>query len=174
MISKHETQDILQASLYFNELFKKTLVAATPSPITTKTQMNIAVALFAHEPMNMSALSSRVSIAPEQTTRAVKALREKGLVVCEKSPESKREVIARLSEEGDRLLREQLDEFHTCLNSYLGSLTQEEKDELVALSQKAVSLFKKTDFTPIIPEKSRVIGGPAKRPAASGEKESGR
>lgn len=154
MISKHEAQDILQASLYFHELFKKTLVTATPSAITTKTQMNIAVALFAHEPMNMSALSSRVSIAPEQTTRAVKALREKGLVVCEKSPESKREVIARLSDEGERLLREQLDEFHACLNSYLNGLTQEETEELVALSQKAVALFGKTDFTPIIPEKS--------------------
>lgn len=157
MISKHETQDILQASLYFHELFKKTLVTATPSAITTKTQMNIAVALFAHEPMNMSALSARVSIAPEQTTRAVKALREKGLVVCEKSPESKREVIARLSEEGERLLREQLDEYHACLNSYLSRLTQEEKDELVALSKKAVELFKKTDFSPIIPEKGRVM-----------------
>lgn len=152
MLSGEEARDILYASLCFHELFKKTIYEATPPPLATKTQVNVAVTLLAHAPMNMSALSSRTGIAPEQATRAVKALREKGLVDCNKSPENRREVIVRLSEEGSSMMRKHLDDSVVFLESYLGRLDDDDVSELIGASQKAIALFEKIGFSPSMPK----------------------
>ena len=78
MISNTDAQSLIQASFFFNELFKRTVLSA-PLPVSvTKTQMDILMALYSDGPMNMSTLSAKVYIAPEQATRAIHGLREKG------------------------------------------------------------------------------------------------
>lgn len=154
MVSERKAQSILFASVYFRELFKKTLFAATPDSITTKTQINIVVTLFAHKPMNIGALSEMTGIAREQVTRAVKALRGKGLVECEKRPENRREVIVRLSSCGESVIRGQLDEAREYLDVYLDGLEREDVDELADISERAIRLFEKTGVRPIVPSSS--------------------
>lgn len=151
MISKKMAQDILFASVYFRELFKKTLFEATPELVTTKTQINILVSLFAHKPMNVSSLSDITGVAREQITRSVKVLREKNLVECEKRPENRREVIVSLSNYGYRVIREQLDTAQGYLDNYLMELSQEDIDELAELSAKAIQIFEKASFKAIVP-----------------------
>ena len=75
MISNTDAQSLIQASFFFNELFKRTVLSA-PLPVSvTKTQMDILMALYSDGPMNMSTLSAKVYIAPEQATRAIHGLR---------------------------------------------------------------------------------------------------
>lgn len=146
MISKDDSQVILRTSLYFNELFKKTLMAAIPPEVNTKTQMDILVTLYEGGPTKMSYLSTRISIAPEQATRAVKALREKGIVVCERNPENRREVIAQLTPEGLNLFDNHTKEIQRRLEMCLENLTLREIQELVELSTKMGAILSKTDF----------------------------
>lgn len=151
MISEEKGRDILFASVYFRELFKKTLFEATPEPVTTKTQINILVSLFAHKPMNIASLSEVTGFAREQITRAVKVLREKGLVECEKRPENRREVIVGLSDYGCDLIREQLNVAQGYLNDFLTGLDQEDIEELSDISARAIRIFEKTETKAAIP-----------------------
>ena len=153
MIPKQDAQNILHASLLFNELFKKTMMAAIPTGINTKTQMDVLVTLFASGPMNMSTLSSRISIAPEQTTRTIKSLREANLVQCERSPENRRKVIARLSGEGQSLLEHHLAELHNRLEICLHDLSEDDLQALVSASATAVKVLQKTGFEALIIDK---------------------
>lgn len=151
LISEQKAQDILFASVYFRELFKRTLFEATPESITTKTQINILVSLFAHKPMNISSLNEVTGLAREQITRAVKILRKNGLVKGEKRPENRREVIVSLSPEGHEIIQHQLDEARTYLNTYLDGLTQDEINELADISAKAIRIFEKAEVKAVVP-----------------------
>lgn len=151
MVSEKMAQDILFASVYFRELFKKTLFEATPESVTTKTQINILVSLFAHKPMNISSLSEVTGIAREQITRSVKVLREKGLVECEKRPENRREVIVSLSSFGHDVICGQLETARVYLSDCLEGLDQADIDELAELSDKAIRIFEKTRFKAVVP-----------------------
>ena len=144
MISKDDSQVILQASLYFNELFKKTLMASIPPEVNTKTQMDILVTLYEGGAVNMSSLSKRICIAPEQATRSVKSLREKNLVMCERNPQNRREVIAKLTDSGIALFEDHVAELHRRVEDYLGELTEEEYRDLLAASKKIVLILNKT------------------------------
>ena len=70
---------VITASMYFSELFKKTILASSPMHTLTRTQMDLLMSLHFNGPMNMSALSEQVGIAPEQAARAMKSLREQCL-----------------------------------------------------------------------------------------------
>ena len=146
MISEEDTQDLLRAAMYFNEVFKKTLLASIPAEVTTKTQMDILVTLSANDAMNMAGLSSRISIAPEQTSRAIKELCNKGLVERTRNPENRREVIAQLTPEGKQLMHDHVQELHERLNQYLGDLDKADVDELVRASRASVRAFEKADL----------------------------
>ena len=150
MISEENVRHVLHATLLFNELHKKTLMAAIPSYVKTKTQMDILVVLYATGPLKMSALSARCSIALEQASRAVRSLRETGLVACDRNPENRREVIAQLTETGSTLLEDHMENLHRLLEGCLKNLSQEELDRLVSLSAQATKLLMKTDFESVI------------------------
>lgn len=152
MLSDDDALSVLYASLYYYELFKQTLLKQTPEQITTKTQINVAVALFAHRSMNMRDLSEKISVAPEQVTRAVKALEECGIVVCERNPDNRREVIARLTDKGRSVIAGQLDASTDALREKLGALDQSEVDALVDASKQAATILGEADLRPIIPE----------------------
>lgn len=151
MISNEDAQSLIQASFYFNELFKRTIVpAALPVPVT-KTQMDILMALYSEEPMNMSTLSAKVYIAPEQATRAIHGLRENGLIVSERSEENRRMVIAHLTDNAILMLDDHVRELNMTLQANLDGLSDEEIKELVQAASTVVKLSQKTGIKYVMP-----------------------
>lgn len=155
MARNYETESIIHATLYFHELFQKTLVASRPERIFTKTQMDLMIALHVAGSMNMSALSELVGIAPEQTTRALRSLRERGLVETERSDENRRMVIAQLTDLGTLTMD---DHFRAIDENLRASLEGLDADEMERLSQAAgtiVELMSKTGLRHIVPKPPR-------------------
>lgn len=152
MISPEDAQSLIQASFYFNELFKRTVLpTALPVPVT-KTQMDILMALYSEGPMNMSTLSAKVYIAPEQATRAINGLREKGLISSKRSEENRRMVIAQLTEAGALMLDDHTRELHMTLQANLEGLSDEEIKELTSAAATIAKLSQKTGFKYIMPK----------------------
>lgn len=151
MERNHGSESIIHATLYFHELFKKTLVASQPELAFTKTQMNLMIALHLEGPMNMSALSERVGIAPEQATRALKSLRERGLVDTGRSDENRRMVIAQLSEHGMLTMDEHLRAVDENLRASLEGLDANEMERLSQAARTIVELMGKTGLRHIVP-----------------------
>ena len=152
MISSEDAQSLIQASFYFNELFKRTVLpTALPVPVT-KTQMDILMALYSEGPMNMSTLSAKVYIAPEQATRAINGLREKGLISSKRSEENRRMVIAQLTEAGALMLDDHTRELHMTLQANLEGLSNEEIKELISAAATIAKLSQKTGFKYIMPK----------------------
>ena len=156
MISNEDAQSLIQASFYFNELFKRTIVpTALPVPVT-KTQMDIMMALYSDGPMNMSTLSAKVYIAPGQATRAIHGLREKGLIVSERSEENRRMVIARLTDSAILMLDDHVRELNMTLQSNLDGLTDEEIKELVQAASTVARLSQKTGIKYVLPKPTKI------------------
>ena len=151
MERNHSSESIIHATLYFHELFKKTLVASQPELAFTKTQMDLMIALHLEGPMNMSALSERVGIAPEQATRALKSLRERGLVDTGRSDENRRMVIAQLSEHGMLTMDEHLRAVDENLRASLEGLDANEIERLSQAARTIVELMGKTGLRHIVP-----------------------
>lgn len=151
MERNHSIEPIIQATLYFHELFKKTLLASQPERIFTKTQMDLMITLHIEGGMNMSALSERVGIAPEQATRALKNLRERGLADTVRSEENRRMVIAQLTEEGALIMDEHLRAVEENLRASLDGLDKDEMDRLADAAETAVNLMGKTGLRHVVP-----------------------
>lgn len=155
MISNTDAQSLIQASFFFNELFKRTVLSA-PLPVSvTKTQMDILMALYSDGPMNMSTLSAKVYIAPEQATRAIHGLREKGLIASERNEENRRMVIARLTDTAILMLDDHMRDLNMTLQSNLDGLTDEEIAELTRAASTVVKLSQKTGIKYVLPKSTR-------------------
>ena len=155
MERNHGTESIIHATLYFHELIKKTLVASQPERLFTKTQMDLMIALHIEGPMNMSALSERVGIAPEQATRALKSLRERGLVDTGRSDENRRMVIAQLTEHGALTMDEHLRAVDENLRASLEGLDAEEMERLSQAAGTIGELMGKTGLRHVVPAPPR-------------------
>ncbi len=146
MIAEHDVNDLLRASLYFHELFKKTVLANAPSDLVTKTQMDLLMTLYTDGPMNMTQLSEHVGIAPEQATRAITSLRDKGLVHKERSETNRRMVIVTLSEQGVVLLDDYTHTIKMHLEAAFQNLDTEEVSKLASIARDATKILEKTGF----------------------------
>lgn len=152
MLNNNDSKLILDASIYFNELFKRTIVSTPFGIPVTKTQMDILVALYAEGSLTMTQLSQTISIAPEQATRAMKGLREKELIESDRSAENRRLVIARLSMKGTLLMDRHIEALRTTLNEALHGLNNEEQQCLVSAAQTITRLLPKTGFRTVVPQ----------------------
>ncbi len=146
MIAPNDAHAIFHASLYFNELFKKTVLATPVPEVSTKTKMDLMVTLLLNGPMNMSALSKRTGIAPEQTTRAIRDLREAGFVESERDEANRRMVVAHLSDKGESLMKEHEQQLFRSLESSLEGLSDEEIAQLADCARQTSVLFGKAGF----------------------------
>ena len=144
---------VITASMYFSELFKKTILASSPMHTLTRTQMDLLMSLHFNGPMNMSALSEQVGIAPEQAARAMKSLREQGLAESARSEENRRMVIARISDSGTLLM----DEHVRSVEENLEGLSPDEMELLCRQARSIVELLRKTGLKHVVvdPEASR-------------------
>ena len=148
---------VITASMYFSELFKKTILASSPMHTLTRTQMDLLMSLHFNGPMNMSALSEQVGIAPEQAARAMKSLREQGLAESARSEENRRMVIARISDSGTLLMDEHVRSVEEDLRASLEGLSPDEMELLCRQARSIVELLRKTGLKHVVvdPEASR-------------------
>ena len=160
MISNTDAQSLIQASFFFNELFKRTVLSA-PLPVSvTKTQMDILMALYSDGPMNMSTLSAKVYIAPEQATRAIHGLREKGLIASERNEENRRMVIVHLTDTAVLMLDDHMRDLNMTLQSYLDGLTDEEIDELIQAASTITRLSQKNRHQVCFAKTNQILNKP--------------
>lgn len=152
MIDTKDAHEIMRASIFFHELFKKALLTDFFPGVTTKTQMDLLMTLMLNGPMSMSTLSERAGIAPEQATRAIRSLREAGLVQSERSATNRRVVVARITEKGSLLMDDHERQIVGNLATILSELDDAEIAHLADLSQQACDLLGKTGFKHIVPE----------------------
>lgn len=146
MIERSDIDDVLKASLYFHELFKKVILTNFPAETLTKTQMDLLMVMYADGPMSMSKLSARVGIAPEQATRAIKNLKEKDLAESDRDENNRRIVIARLSERGMLMLDDHFRDVCANLKANLKGLDDAEFSQLAETARSATRLLDKTSF----------------------------
>lgn len=150
MIERSEIDDVMKASLYFHELFKKAILTNFPTETLTKTQMDLLMVMYADGPMSMSTLSTRVGIAPEQATRAIKNLKEKGLAESNRDANNRRIVVARLTERGLLMLDDHFRDVHANLKASLKGLDPDEIAQLAGAARTATRLLEKTSFHHVV------------------------
>lgn len=152
MIERQDAKDIAHTSLYYHELFKKAVLSSNLPDVNGKTQMDLLVTLSLNGPMSMSALSDRAGIAPEQTTRAIRHLREMGLVSSDRSEENRRVVIASITNKGLQAMEEHEHQIRARLDAGLNGLSDKEIAQLAEISRQASALLRKTTFKRVVPE----------------------
>lgn len=152
-----DTSAIITASMYFSELFKKTILASAPCAALTRTQMDLMMALHFNGPMNMSALSEQVGIAPEQAARAMKNLREQGFAESARSEENRRMVIAHITEAGTLMMDEHVRSVEANLRASLEGLSPDEMELLCRQARSVVEILRKTGLKHVVvdPEATR-------------------
>lgn len=146
MIDAKDAHDIINTSLYFGEMLKKISFTNKVDGIKTKTQLNLMLALQFNGSMNMSELSEIVNIAPEQTTRSIRSLREAGLVECTRNPENQRKVIARLTDKGRKIMDDGQKKLNERLDGYLSKLNPKDVKNLANLSRKISGIFERAGY----------------------------
>ena len=104
---------------------------------------------------NMSTLSAKVYIAPEQATRAIHGLREKGLIASERNEENRRMVIVRLTDTAVLMLDDHMRDLNMTLQSNLDGLTDEEIDELIQAASTITRLSQKTGIKYVLPKPTK-------------------
>ena len=88
-------------------------------------------------PLKMGDLAARMVIGGANNTRRAKELEHKGLVVRQRSEVSNREVIIRLTKEGEAFFQRSFRRLHDAHRDYLASgLTVAEQKQLLALLDK--------------------------------------
>ena len=150
MAPEEQSQALIQASMYYHELFRKTVLASSDILPLTRTQIDVMVTLHLDGPLSMGAISERVGIAPEQATRAVKRLRELGLAETDRSQKNRRMVIATTTERGETLMDEHLRCLNANLRASLQGLDPADMDALADAAATAVSIMRKTGLRHIV------------------------
>lgn len=149
-MKRPDIKAIIQASLYFSELFKKTILASAPAHTLSRTQMDLMMTLHFNGPMNMSALSEQVGIAPEQAARAMKSLRERDLAESARSEENRRMVIARITEAGALMMDEHVRSVEENLKASLEGLSPDEMELLCQQTRSVVEIMRKTGLKHVV------------------------
>ncbi len=142
-----DREAIRAASLYFNELYKKTALRNASSFGVTKTQLDILFILEIEGSMKMSDLSDRLIIAREQATRSVHSLKEKSLVESIRPQQNRKHVVAMITSKGEKLLADYKKSSDKLLGSYLDRLSLEDRTNLIAHSKAAADILHRNNFS---------------------------
>jgi DNA-binding MarR family transcriptional regulator len=93
-------------------------------------QLAALAALERHQAMTPGELAEHEKVQPPSMTRVIARLEQMGLLTRSPHPTDRRQVILHLTEEGDRLLKEERLRKEAWLAQRLGELTQEERSIL--------------------------------------------
>ena len=109
----------------------------------SKTQADAVMRIAIFGPASMTELASGLGVSKEHVTRAVANLEEQGLVTKRRNTENRRIVEAVLTEKGEEAVTAIRLASIERLEKPLSGLSPTERDELVELSTRAVSLLLK-------------------------------
>jgi DNA-binding MarR family transcriptional regulator len=110
------------------------LRAERPEKNVTLTQLAVLGSLERCGAMNLAQLAARERVQPPSMTRTTAALQDLGLVTRRADPADKRHVVFELSDAGRALLHEDRRRREAWLAGQLGSLTDEERELLHAVT----------------------------------------
>ena len=130
---------LLDAACAFDSLAR--YVAASNFAQLSKTQADAVMRIALFGPASMTELASGLGVSKEHVTRAVAGLEEQGLVTKRRNDENRRIVEAVLTEKGEEAVTAIRLASIERLEKPLSSLSPAERDELVDLSTRAVSLL---------------------------------
>ena len=130
---------LLDAACAFDSLAR--YVTASNFDQLSKTQADAVMRIALFGPASMTELASGLGVSKEHVTRAVAGLEEQGLVTKRRNTENRRIVEAVLTEKGEEAVTAIRLASIERLEKPLSSLSPAERDELVDLSTKAVSLL---------------------------------
>lgn len=132
---------LLDAACAFDSLAR--YVTASNFDQLSKTQADAVMRIALFGPASMTELASGLGVSKEHVTRAVAGLEEQGLVTKRRNAENRRIVEAVLTEKGEEAVTAIRLASIERLEKPLSSLSPAERDELVDLSTRAVSLLLK-------------------------------
>lgn len=132
---------LLDAACAFDSLAR--YVTASNFDQLSKTQADAVMRIALFGPASMTELASGLGVSKEHVTRAVAGLEEQGLVTKHRNAENRRIVEAVLTEKGEEAVTAIRLASIERLEKPLSSLSPAERDELVDLSTRAVSLLLK-------------------------------
>ena len=130
---------LLDAACAFDSLAR--YVTASNFDQLSKTQADAVMRIALFGPASMTELASGLGVSKEHVTRAVASLEEQGLVTKRRNDENRRIVEAVLTEKGEEAVTAIRLASIERLEKPLSSLSPAERDELVDLSTRAVSLL---------------------------------
>ena len=130
---------LLDAACAFDSLAR--YVTASNFDQLSKTQADAVMRIALFGPASMTELASGLGVSKEHVTRAVAGLEEQGLVTKRRNAENRRIVEAVLTEKGEEAVTAGRLASIERLEKPLSSLSPAERDELVDLSTRAVSLL---------------------------------
>ena len=130
---------LLDAACAFDSLAR--YVTASNFDQLSKTQADAVMRIALFGPASMTELASGLGVSKEHVTRAVAGLEEQGLVTKRRNAENRRIVEAVLTEKGEEAVTAIRLASIERLERPLSSLSPAERDELVDLSTRAVSLL---------------------------------
>jgi DNA-binding MarR family transcriptional regulator len=81
-------------------------------------------------PATPSAIAARENVRPPSVTRTLNCLADDGYVVREPHPDDRRQVLVRLSDKGEALMKEERNRRNAWLDDRLSALTVEERATL--------------------------------------------
>lgn len=133
-IGNERSTTIMKAAMYYHMLMKHAIQPNREH--LTKMQMDILFILNttrdceSEQELNMTALSSRLSVSKEQTTRAIQPLIEEGLVERRRNENNRRSVFVTLSEKGAAELHKRQEKAKSAITEFLSVLSEDEVEEL--------------------------------------------
>lgn len=130
---------LLDAACAFDSLAR--YVTASNFDQLSKTQADAVMRIALFGPASMTELASGLGVSKEHVTRAVAGLEEQGLVTKRRNAENRRIVEAVLTEKGEEAVTAIRLASIERLKKPLSSLSPAEREELVDLSTRAVSLL---------------------------------
>ncbi len=100
-------------------------------------ELDMLIELGNQPGMRMSDLASRMVVSAANVTRVAQSLAARGLLVKERSPQSEREVLARLTPQGQAMFEKYFPKVTTFMSRLMDErLTTAEQEKLVELLEK--------------------------------------
>jgi len=121
--------------------------------LVTLTQFRVMVVLAGHGPLRMGALAERVGVNPSTLSRSIDRMEAGGWVHRASSPDSRREVLIRLSAHGEQLVAHVTDRRRREIAEILAQLKPEDRQAV----GRAFALFAAAAGEPL-PEDLIILG----------------
>lgn len=106
----------------------------TPTDGLTLTQLSALAVIWREGPLTAGDLAAKEQVRPPSITRVLTGLEALGLVTRTENPRDGRQVLVRITPEGDRRMVEYVRVRELWLERHLAALTQEDRDVLARAS----------------------------------------